>query len=132
MVDFSILFSVAMALFLSVFTFGKQKIQFDNKSLIIWIWFYVVILVVSGFDYIIRRKKISGCVHALLMLGIGGLGFYSADFNHDLVGGGDNPAAGIYAMRFLVSLGFGVLAASCGTGVMWHVFDGKEKPKTPT
>jgi len=57
MIDFSVLFSVVIALVLGVLTFGKQKLHFDNKLLILWIWFYVVILVVSGFDYIIRRKR---------------------------------------------------------------------------
>jgi hypothetical protein len=65
------------------------------------------------------------------MLGVGGLGFYDADVNHKLIGP-DNPAAGIYAIQALVSLGFGVLAASCGIVVMWRLFGEKEKPETPT
>jgi hypothetical protein len=61
----------------------------------------------------------------------GGLGFYGANTNQKLIGA-DNPAAGIYAMQALVSLGFEVLAASCGISVIWRIFSRKEKTETPT
>jgi hypothetical protein len=128
MIDLSVLFSVVLVLILAMATFSGQRTHFDNPSLILWIWLYVIVLVASGFNYILRRKKMSGAIHGLLMLGIGGLGFYGADISQKLIGP-DNPAGGVYANLALVSFAVGALAATCGIGVIWRVFGSKKEPR---
>ena len=79
---------------------------------------YLIILALSGWIFAITAWRISGFIHAALMLGIAGFCFYvcSSNLNTPFA---DNPAAGIIAAVTLVYFIGGVLAALLGTGTAY-------------
>jgi hypothetical protein len=89
---------------------------------------YFVVLTASGWLFVMFQLRLVGLIHALLMLGIAGFGFYGG-----LVGMqtplADKPSAGILASATVISFVIGVLAATCGIAVMFLTFKKTQSEK---
>lgn len=98
----------------------------DRDWLAMTIWLYVIVLVGSGWTHVIRKSRVSGVIHALLMLTLGVLGVCCGiSILHDerlpRVLSEDGPFGFLVSFEFQPEcgvVGMGAIGAICGVGVL--------------
>ncbi|MGH7943316.1 MAG: hypothetical protein ACREDS_00120 [Limisphaerales bacterium] len=113
----TLLFGICILYVLKQFSYQGTS----DKLRMIVVLAYLAILTILGWLYVTFKKRLAGFIHAVLMFGIAGLGFYGGviGLQSPLA---DNPSAGILAAATLISFILGVLAAICGISMMFCVF----------
>jgi heme/copper-type cytochrome/quinol oxidase subunit 1 len=78
-----------------------------------------MLLTISGWLYLLRRKRVFGIIHAALMFSIGGLGLYfglpplskSSSYHGEWM-------MGLLCLGLVI---VGIVALICGIGMVWHL-----------
>jgi hypothetical protein len=122
----TLLFGLQFVLVLNQFHIWGQ-LGTSDKVQIIFHSAYVIILAASGWFYTAFKWRVTGFIHAALMLGIAGLVLYGVLSGWVTSPGKDNAAAGILAAANLIFIVVGAFATVCGIGVAWELSTAKKE-----
>lgn len=110
-----------------------NSVPASDKSRVIFASIYMVLTVVAGQIYVAKQSRILGWIHALLMLGITGIGgYYGLTILEDRsIAGGSGPDANpvgglLYGLGFIYCL-VALVAAICAIGVLAHILKAGKK-----
>ena len=92
---------------------------------------YIAVLTTSGWLFVLFKGRVTGFIHAGLMLGIAGMVFYGIMRGMVTSPGSDNAAAGIVAGANFLFILLGLFTTICGVTVMMYLFSEKEDSKKP-
>lgn len=103
----------------------------ERDWLAVTIWLYAIVLVGSGWTHVIRRSRVSGAIHAILMLTVTVLGICSGisvlcDERLPRVLSEDGPFGFLVSFEYRAQcglVGLGAIGAICGVGVLRQRLD---------
>ena len=123
----SLLLGLILAYFSLQMVINWGSVPASDKSRVIFACIYMVLTVVSGQIYVSKQNRILGWIHALLMLGITGIGgYYGFTILEDRsIAGGSGPDANpvgglLYGLGFIYCLA-ALVVAICAIGVLAHI-----------
>jgi hypothetical protein len=131
-VGIALLLGLALAYLVLNIIIVWNSVPTSDKFRVIFEFLYMALTAVTGWIYIAGRSRISGWIHALLMLGLTGIcGYYGFTVLGDhSIGGGSGPDANpvgwiLYGTGFIYCV-VALVTAICAIGVMAHILKNKK------